>query len=382
MELPYSFIDFLADIRPTKAQRDDLKQGHTTLRTRLEDDEGLGALIVDTFLQGSYRRWTAIRPRGDKRSDVDVIVVTRLHESEYTPDQALQLFIPFLEKHYAGKYRLQGRSIGIEMSKVDLDLVITSAPSEQEEGVLQMNAVTADLLEEIGSGTPIDAELSKYVRVSGSGALLIASAKSQPEWKLSPLRIPDRDAQIWEDTHPLAQIVWTRQKNAACGGHYVNVVKALKWWRRVNHATPKHPKGYPVEHIIGYSCPDGIKSIAEGVTLTLENIAATFAVTAAAQQTPDLRDHGVSEHNVFSRISGTDFAAFHAQVVEAAKISRKALDAKDEAESTQLWKQLFGDKFPDAPATSTKSSGGGSASSTGGFTPRTNETTPVAGRFA
>lgn len=40
-----------------------------------------------------------------------------------------------MEKHYAEKYRKQGRSLGISLSYVDLDIVPTSAPSEtvQEE---------------------------------------------------------------------------------------------------------------------------------------------------------------------------------------------------------------------------------------------------------
>jgi len=123
------FTDFLQDIRLTENQRNDLKRGHSTLRDRLMSDESLSKYIVTTFLQGSYRRSTAIRPVGDKRADVDVIVVTKLDRNSVTPQKAIDLFIPFVEKHYKGKYRVQGRSIGIELSYVDLDIVITSAPS-------------------------------------------------------------------------------------------------------------------------------------------------------------------------------------------------------------------------------------------------------------
>ena len=49
----------------------------------------------------------------------------------------MDLFVPFLEKHYKDKYRIQGRSIGISLSYVDLDIVPTSAPGESETGVLQ-----------------------------------------------------------------------------------------------------------------------------------------------------------------------------------------------------------------------------------------------------
>ena len=89
MILETDFADFLQDVRPTKAMRDDLKTGHRTLRDRLNADEGLKKCLVSDFLQGSYKRSTAIRPKGDRRSDVDIIVVTKLSEEEYTPANAM-----------------------------------------------------------------------------------------------------------------------------------------------------------------------------------------------------------------------------------------------------------------------------------------------------
>lgn len=121
------FSDFLADIRLQQNHRDELKTGHTTLQNRLWADEDLSKIIVNTFLQGSYHRATAIRPHGGKRADVDIVVVTKIPEST-NPEDAMALFKPFLDKHYKDKWELQGRSIGISMSYVDLDLVITPRP--------------------------------------------------------------------------------------------------------------------------------------------------------------------------------------------------------------------------------------------------------------
>src|SRR4051812_15992004 len=115
MELPSYFSDFLTEIRLTSGQINDCRRGHTTLRDRLLADDTLSKIIVNTFLQGSYRRATAVRPKGDSRADVDVIVVTKLDRKEYTPARALELFVPFLEKHYKGKYTPQGRSFAIEL---------------------------------------------------------------------------------------------------------------------------------------------------------------------------------------------------------------------------------------------------------------------------
>src|SRR5690606_10592752 len=125
MELESDFATFLSEIRPTKNQRSDLQTGHKTLRDRLNADEELKPVLVSDFLQGSFRRATAVRPKNDRRSDVDIIVVTKLSEDEFTPAEAMDKFKPFLEKHYKGKWKAQGRSFGIELSYVELDLVLT-----------------------------------------------------------------------------------------------------------------------------------------------------------------------------------------------------------------------------------------------------------------
>src|ERR1700676_4333582 len=93
MELPSYFIDFLSAIRPTDPQKEDYKRGHKTLRERLNTDKTLTPILISDFLQGSYRRATAIRQVGEKRSDVDLIIVTSLSERE-KPVDAMARFVP------------------------------------------------------------------------------------------------------------------------------------------------------------------------------------------------------------------------------------------------------------------------------------------------
>lgn len=379
MELPSYFNDFLSEIRPTQNQRDDARAGHRTLRERLHDDKDLAPIIVSTFIQGSYRRATAIRPHEGTRSDVDVIVVTNLNPSTTTPDTALKKFVPFLDKHYKDKYRIQGRSIGIELSYVDLDLVPTAAPSEVDATALRSAAVVSE-------DTPEDVDdwrlVPSWLPLSARGALtsikLLEQAKKQPQWKLEPLLIPDRDAKKWDRTHPIAQIQATWDKNGQCNRCYLGVVKALRWWRRVNHPEPERPKGYPLEHLIWHCCPDKIEYIATGVTFTLEEIARRYAGYAAVKTTPSLPDHGVPEHNVLHRITGEDFAQFYSQACDGAKTARRALDADTVRESAKAWRELFGDKFPPPPP----DGNGGEGFDKGGYTPRTAATIIGGGRFA
>lgn len=383
------FDDFLSNIRLTQTQKDDLKRGHKTLRERLEADEDLKSMIVTTFLQGSYRRSTAIRSIGGKRADVDVIIVTSIDKNKFTPKEAIDKFIPFVEKHYKNKYILQGRSIGIELSYVDLDIVITSAPSEVDQDVLRSRSVTTDLmLEELTSGFNDwklikgwqEPDLIRGMNVQNLSEL----QRNEPEWKLEPLHIPDRHADRWEDTHPLEQIRWTRDKNKNTNKYFVNVVKALKWWRTLRLTDVKYPKGYPVEHMIGNCCDDGITSIAEGVCLTLENIVCNYANNRLLGTVPDLGDRGVPTHNVWKRITISDFNLFYDNVLTYAKIARQALNETSLKKQTDKWRELFGDKFPEAPDDEDGNGGNNKSlgDNGGGFSKRTDVTIPAGGRFA
>ena len=206
----------------------------------------------------------------------------------------------------------------------------------------------------------------------------MAKAESEAEWKTQPLRIPDRDANKWEPTHPIAQIAWTRDKNARTSGHFVNVVKAIKWWRVENYEEPKHPKGFPLERLIGEWCPDGIESVGEGVVRTLEKIVAEYALTVQMGEKPILPDYGVPTHDVFKRISAEDFKKFYDQVKVGSEVARRAFDSQNNTESGNLWRELFGSKFPKP----SENGGGGSGGSGRGYTPPTGPAVPGSGRFA
>lgn len=379
MTLPSYFIDFLSNIRLSKSQIDDLIMGHTTLRKRLNDDPELSKIIVSTFLQGSYRRSTAIKPKNGKRADVDIIVVTNLDRQTVTAQEAINKFIPFVEKHYKGKYEPQGRSIGIELSYVDLDVVVTSAPSEVDQKLLKSESVTTNLdLMDVSNDWRLITDWVEPTHRYGWNSVKLEAVRAAAEWKTDPLWIPDHEANEWSKTHPLEQIRWTRDKNKETNGHYVNVVKSIKWYRTLNLTSLKYPKGYPVEHMVGDCCPDGIQSVGEGIVKTLEAIISKFAVHRELEQTPSLKDRGVPDHNVWHRVSSEDFVAFYDFVKEAALTARKAYDATTVKESADAWRLLFGSEFPPAPAEKQSSS----ASSNGGYSERSAVTTVAGGRFA
>ena len=332
---PY-FKDFLKEIRLEDEQKDALVNAHTQLRERLEDDAQLGEILVSTFLQGSYRRSTIIKPAAGQSSDVDVVVVTNISEEEYSPAEALDLFEGFLEEHYPEQYKRQGRSWGIHLPNADIDLVPTSAPSE---ALSQSEAARNEVFSSLDIESMANRDwLSK--RYGSMTASAVDSIMDDDSWKHEPLRIPDREAGAWESTDPLSQISWTVDKNARCSGHYVNVVKAIKWWWRTQHPDRKYPKGYPLEHLIGDCCPDGIASVAEGVVRTFESI------VELGPNKPFLSDRGIPSNNVMERVSQGDYSAFYECVVEAADLARAAFDSEDAYSASEKWRELFGEEFP------------------------------------
>lgn len=366
------FDDFLAEIRTTENQRNDCKTGHETLRKRLWEYQDLKPIILDTFLQGSYRRHTAVRPANDTRSDVDVIVVTNLDRNAFTPKQALAKFEPFLEKHYKGKWEPKGRAFGIKLSYVELDLVPTSAPAASETKALQeMARFDADESIVYNDAAPPATWLPQ-----DSPALTLFEqlyGKAGDQWsKVEPLYIPDRDANEWDKTHPLAQIAATQAKNKITNKCFVNIVKAAKWWKLFNHPDVKHPKGYPLEHLVWLSCPNNSTTVADGLTRTLEDIASRYADDIAANRVPFIPDHGVPDHNVLGRLSIEEFKTFYTNVKAASPKAREALDCVDICESADLWRELLGEKFKRCPNRESKSS----------YTPRTEVGIVKEGRYA
>jgi predicted nucleotidyltransferase len=337
------FKDFLRNIRLSENQIKDLARGHNTLRSRLIGDEELSTIIETTFLQGSYKRNTAVQPKNGNRSDVDIIVVTNLDATKVTPDEAIEKFKPFLEKYYKDKYEINQRSIGIKLSYVDLDLVITA--NVQDSNTLNFMKSEGRSLTR-GLQEMIDTEKYYFSTLDGIVLNFEGTESKSPE----PILIPDRTENNWSLTNPLAQIYWTTDKNKSCNGNYINVVKSMKWWKK-HYESPKYPKGYPLEHLIGQACPDNIGTVAEGLTHTLETIVSQYPTK------PVLIDHGVDDHDVFGRITVDEYEEFYELIKDAAAMARKALDESDIFVSINYWREILGEEFPKpkAPITSNNS---------------------------
>lgn len=298
--VPY-FQEFLKRISLTTNQRRELIKNHSTLRERLQQDCELAPQIKEIFLQGSYKRDTIVRHKDGKYSDVDIVVVMNLDKNKFSPDEVLQIFKPFLRRYYKGWCRRQTHSWGIKLSNVHVDVI---------------PAVTSPILH--------------------TNIFLGDTASS---WKSRPLYIPNRRENKWQQTDPLQIIRWTKEKNERCNGYYTDVVKCIKWWRRVQSPNAKRLKGYPLEYLVAQCCPDGITSVEEGVMKTLNkmvtyprNCSGFFGIKLPC-------------YNVFSEMSDKEYNEYYNYLCEAAHIARQAYTVQNVKQAVGLWRELLGGKF-------------------------------------
>lgn len=335
MILKYYFKDFITNISLTKNQISRIKTTHKTLRDRLKNDEELSRIIIDTFLQGSYKRFTAIRPKNGEKSDVDIVVVLNLNKDEIEPNKIFNLFKNFLEEYY-DNYEFKNKSIRITLSDVDIDLVIT-------------------LIDNSSTG------FSKNFFNKNVNELMNENFNSK-NYKKGYLYLPNTQENEWIKINPTAQIICTTSKNKKTNGRYIQVVKAIKWWQRLNYPD-SHIKSYPLERLIFECCPNEIRSIEEGVYLTFENM-------TVYDQKPCLKDFAL-ENDVLENISYFEYEKFYTRVCEASDISKQAFFEEDGDESIKLWKELFGNKFDD-----------GNTTNNSGFTKPNKKADVPSGRFA
>ena len=299
MAIQTQFREFLMDIEPSHTTKKRGQDAHTSLRDFIRSHETFMQYHERTFLSGSYKRDTAIRPQtkdGDEeRPDVDIIVVTN-HSLDDAPGEVVSLLYDTLADKY-DDLRKQARSVGVFTYTADMDVVPIIAPDGM-------------------AGT---------------------------------LYIPDRGLEEWLETNPPAHTKWTTEMNAASDGRFKPLVKLAKWWRRANPTVAKRPKGFMIECIAAECMDFGENQYAELFLSMLETIESRYSTYVNLDLVPYIADPGVPGNSVLSGVTVSAFKGFYNKAATCAEIGRRALDAGDTEEGLQLWRDVFGSRFP-APA--------------------------------
>jgi len=290
------FSKLLSDIEPSQTTKSDASAGHENLRKYLKDDVTFKNYRETDFLSGSYKRNTAIRPRKKdgivSRPDVDIIVVTN-HTKDDEEQEVIDLLYDTLKSKYP-TIRKQARSVGIETNKVDMDVVPIIAPNGMD-------------------GT---------------------------------LYIPDRKKGEWVETNPPKHTEWTTEVNTDSEGRFKPLVKLMKWWRRQNPTIAKKPKGFVIECIAAECMDKNEKQYDELFVGTLEKVAEKYAFYIGLRMVPHIEDPGVPGNSVTNGITFDAFEGFYYKVKSHAEKGRKAINETDKEKDLELWREIFGSRFP------------------------------------
>jgi hypothetical protein len=295
MTTQQQFLDMLSEIEPSPSTVAACSSAHNTLRDALAEHDDFSEVHVRTFLSGSYKRDTAIRPtRVDgvlQRADVDIIAVTN-HTSEDDPKVVLDAVHQALVDAGYKNLTINRRSINVKLVTVDMDVV------------------------------PVIENGDAYL-------------------------IPDIHLEEWLDTNPDAHTDWTIETNAKAGGRFKKLVKLFKWWRRLHMpADLKRPKGFILECLVAKHMSYTETNLETLFVTLLESIRDAYYLTVLLGQVPSLEDPGVPGNNVFSAVKAEEFKTFYDKLSEHAGLARKAKDETDDKEALKLWRDVLGSCFP------------------------------------
>lgn len=295
------FSTFLSNIEPDVDMRAEAIDAHESVREWLANHKTFGAVHVETFLAGSYRRKTSVTPI----KDVDIVVVCTMSEYDpHDPKKVLTKLKAALDdnKKYKTRTTPRRRSIQIELSRIDMDIVPTVAPDGTDE----------------------------------------------------PLLIPDRDVTQWFRTNPKGHIAWTQKLNADTRsgendkGRFVPLVKMARWWKSEQLRSKRHPKGHMMELMAGcYHDPD-TRDWADVFIAWVERTVTALKPFRDAEIVPVFSDPGLPGETIKTGMELKDFTRFYdALELTLPKATRaRDLAATDMKASAKLWREIFGHAFP------------------------------------
>jgi len=298
MATKQQFIDFLTEIEPKQSTVDSCSSAHTTLRDKLKNHESFKSVHSDTFLSGSYKRDTAIRPKTVdgkvSRPDVDIIVVT-LHTRNDEPSAVIdQLYDALVDCGYQN-LRKNRRSVSVLNATVDMDVV------------------------------PI-----------------IPSEGGDHYW------IPDKEEGTWIRTNPPGHTDWATQVNKEAGCRFKPLVKMLKWWKRENLPDLRRPKGFILEALVAARMSyteTGYEALLEELFTSVKN---SYSLHAALGVVPHLEDPAVPGNNVFSAVKIEEFREFYNLLCAHVDLIAEARAETDADKQLAKWREVFGRCFPAA----------------------------------
>lgn len=311
-KLTKQFRAFFKRVNPSQTYEDAAASAHNSIRSLIENTEGPAAdLRIRSFLQGSYRRETAIHTI----NDVDVVALCSLSykpsANRATRDQIFHTISEAVasDQKYADKIRYGPDSMCVKI-------------------------------------------LLAGVKVEVLPALRVAGKPYQYE----PFRIfqpddPGPDSQRWRLTFARHHQKRCSTKNSQCDGRFIPIIKCFKHLRSID---PQLADGDAVSfHLecLLYAVRDAVYdgSAAEYIESVLEAVA---AFTPDKAQSSGVKspcgDKTLFHSPEWSRSS---YDRFHQAAQQWHALARSANQQDDEDGAIEEWQDLLGkDYFPKDPA--------------------------------
>ncbi len=300
-----AFQVFLQNVSLPDSQLASAQRSNNALRHYLANDNYFGRLTLDTFLNGSYARRTAVQPI----KDVDVIVVVDRDWVEADPSDAMESLRRKLAQRYTDwRTRRQRRAVKVTLSDIRLDVVLAVAPDGLER----------------------------------------------------PLRIPDRELRRWIMTHPKRQLALVKALGTDTSGNYARLVRLFKAWTRARVAEADRPGSFVLEcavyHVLTAQ-PDRFEgALDEGFAALLDGLYTwDFGRRGAflSWGQPTVADPALPETNVAERWDHAAADRFKGKLELALRRLEDIQRSRWDETKVRHWGELFGGPFP-APSTVTR----------------------------
>ncbi|MBX3491532.1 MAG: nucleotidyltransferase [Parvibaculum sp.] len=295
------FAEFIKDITPSETTVSNCQSAHTNVRKALMKDEKFRGRVKRVFLGGSYRRSTAIRPKtkggSTERPDVDLYVV--VDGSPWDSDPAA-----LMDDLYAALNRARD------------DLGITAIKRNRCSIALSMSKADLD-------------------------ASILLERQDDDLY-----RIGNRNTGEWYKTDPDEHTNWSAKQNTRCSGRFNPMVRMVKWARRQNKTVSRHPKSFALETFIAPHIHETETHYGQLFHGWCKNFVEAYAFNRMLGMRPSLEDPAVPGGNILAGVTNDEFCAYYDKIAKHRDDAAKALAEEDQDKATDLWRRIFGDRFP------------------------------------
>lgn len=295
------FEKFVSNIQPSEERVAAISDAHNTLRKHLTEDADLSFPVYDSFLSGSYKRYTAIDPV----KDADIILI--LEENSVSSDRKTP----------------SAREV-LEDLKIKIDDFYDNVNLETQRRSIQVFLVEDDIRMDVVPSVA-------------------------PDGKDKLLHVPDYEQSEWIDSFPQEHINFASNKNKESDGWFVRTVKALKWWKSRNLEKDKAPKSFLLETIIAHNMNCSSSNLCEAFVGTLRNILDEYKTNRDEQTLPKVEDPGLPENDLAETCGWTveNFIYFYDELEELLFLADEANNKDTSKEKTiELWQSVFGEEYP------------------------------------